>query len=83
MKVPLVNRELWKAGQNEDIIYPLEGYILNVGNIKGVIAMAKKKRTMSGHEQYPKFADFEATHLIFVDKYIFSWDQTNKPTLKF
>ncbi len=43
MKVPLVNRELWKARQNDDIWYTLEGYILNVGNIKGVIAMTKTK----------------------------------------
>ncbi len=43
MTVPLVNRELWKARQNDDILYTLEGYILNVGNIKGVIAMAKTK----------------------------------------
>ncbi len=43
MKVSLVNRELWKARQNDDIWYTLEGYILNVGNIKGVIAMTKTK----------------------------------------
>ncbi len=45
-----------------NILYTLEGYILNVGNIKGVIAMAKNKEPYPAMHSIQNLMTLKAAH---------------------